>query len=102
MGMEPVTTHGMSALRRAWRPPTQLSCAIAVDLKVTGEADVAMRAMDVLRPYFVLACVAFIVGFVSYLGVVRGVTPDAQADHDWQATISAPSYDAPLARSRAI
>ena len=103
MRMEPVTTRGMITPRRAWRPPTQPSRALAVDLKMTGEADVAMRAMDVLKPYFVLACVAFMVGFVSYLGLVRTQFPSAQADDAWQATISAPAaHDAPLVRSRSI
>lgn len=83
-------------------PREQPSRAIAVDLRMAGEADVTMRGMDVLKPYFVLACVAFMIGFVSYLGVVRSMAPPAQADTDWQATISTPAYDAPLARSRAI
>lgn len=100
--MEPVRSSGTSAPREAWRTPAQPSRAIAVDLRVTGEADQTMRAMDVLKPYFVLACVAFMVGFVSYLGLVRSLAPPVQADNDWQATISAPAPDAPLARSRAI
>lgn len=95
-----MTTPGLNAPRGTWRQPSR---AIAVDLRMTGEADEAMRAMEVLKPYFVLACVAFMVGFVSYLGLVRSLAPPALADTEWQATISAPAaHDAPLARSRSI
>jgi hypothetical protein len=60
--------------------------------------------MHVLKPYFLLACVAFMVGFVSYLAVVRGLALPAQAGEDWQASISAPAIpeDAPLVRGKLI
>jgi len=60
---------------------------------------------DVLKPYFLLACVAFFVGFVSYLAIGRVLAPPAQAADDWQAAISTPATvpdDAPLARGKQI
>jgi hypothetical protein len=60
---------------------------------------------QVLKPYFLLACVAFFVGFVSYLAIGSVMTPaQAQVQDDWQASISAPAapVDAPLARGKQI
>jgi hypothetical protein len=66
---------------------------------------------QVLKPYFLLACVAFFVGFVSYLAVGSALAPaqaqaqaQAQAKDDWQASISAPAdpVDPPLARGKQI
>jgi hypothetical protein len=60
----------------------------------------------VLKPYFLLACVAFFVGFVSYLALGSALgSAQAQVQDDWQATISAPAdpvVDAPLARGKQI
>ncbi|WP_296598182.1 hypothetical protein [Phenylobacterium sp.] len=59
---------------------------------------------DVLKPYFLLACVAFFVGFASYLAIQRTVAASAPAAFDVTAPISAsaPPVDAPLARVRSI
>ena len=60
---------------------------------------------QVLKPYFLLACVAFFVGFVSYLAVGSALAPaQAQVQGDWQASISAPAnpVDPPLARGKQI
>lgn len=47
--------------------------------------------MDVLRPFFLVACVAFAVGFVGYWALGRLAAPGAEAlDDDWKASISAP------------
>ena len=60
---------------------------------------------DVLKPYVLLACVAFIAGFVGYLALDRIlISPAAQAD-DWQASIparAAPADEAPLAHGKRI
>lgn len=58
---------------------------------------------DVLKPYVVLACVAFFAGFAGYLALGRTLAPVPAAE-PWQAQISAPSLhdDAPLARARRI
>jgi len=76
---------------------------VSVDHRVTGEEQPVVSAMnDVLKPYFLLACVAFFVGFVGYLAVGRALTAPAQAADDWQAQISAPAATEPLARLRSI
>ena len=48
--------------------------------------------MDVLKPYFLLACVAFVVGFVGYwmLGQALTVSPPL-GDPAYQAPAAAPS-----------
>jgi hypothetical protein len=59
---------------------------------------------QVLKPYFLLACVAFFVGFASYLALGSALARTTPLHDDWQASISAPaaSVDAPLARARLI
>ena len=60
---------------------------------------------QVLKPYFLLACVAFFVGFVSYLALGSALAPAyAQTQDDWQASITTPAepVDAPLARGKRI
>ncbi|MBU1376958.1 MAG: hypothetical protein KKE02_19000 [Alphaproteobacteria bacterium] len=60
---------------------------------------------SVLKPYFLLACVAFVLGFASYLAVGAALVPQATVHDDWQASISAPAAppaDAPLARAKSI
>lgn len=56
--------------------------------------DAAIRPMDVLKPYLLLACVAFTVGFVGYWALGRVVAaPAVAAEADWRAPISAPAPD---------
>lgn len=59
---------------------------------------------QVLKPYLLLACVAFVVGFASYLAVGSLFTAPAQVPDDWQASISAPAapIDAALAKTKHI
>lgn len=78
---------------------------MAVDKPVTGAPEAAVSEMNqVLKPYFLLACVAFFVGFASYLALGSVLAPPAPAPNDWQASISTPAapVDAPLARARRI
>ena len=60
--------------------------------------------MDLLKPYMLLACVAFIVGFDGYwaLGhaLIGGATPPAGPVY--QAPVSTPLPADDLARSKAI
>lgn len=80
--------------------PQPLSRA-AVDCRAIGEEQPAAPAMnDVLKPYFLLACVAFFAGFVGYLALGRALTAPAYAADDGQARISAPAPAQPLARFR--
>lgn len=46
--------------------------------------------MTVLRPFLMLASVAFVTGFAGYLAVARIQTPP-RPDTNWQAPISAPA-----------
>jgi len=86
---------------------SQPSRRAAVDLPVTDAPEAFVQAMNqVLKPYFLLACVAFVMGFASYLAV-GGLLGSSAApiQDDWQASISAPATpaaDAALARSRSI
>ena len=51
--------------------------------------------MTVLKPYLMLACVAFVVGFMGYLGVLRLATPvsgPVEAPRQtWSSTASTPA-----------
>ncbi|WP_293906796.1 hypothetical protein [Phenylobacterium sp.] len=51
--------------------------------------------MDVLKPFLMLACVAFVLGFAGYLAVARITTiPTAPTQHDtWSSTVSAPASE---------
>lgn len=82
----------------------QPSSRRAVDTWVTEPADAPVTTMQALKPYFVLACAAFMVGFVAYLAAFRTLNPPVEAQDGWQATISAPMppVDAPLTRTKSI
>jgi drug/metabolite transporter (DMT)-like permease len=72
---------------------------------VAGDAGAAVSMMsDVLKPYFLLACVAFFVGFASYLVMQRTVSAAAPANFEATAPISAsaPPVEASLARLHSI
>ncbi len=92
------------ALQKQWRAAAQPSPWAPVQPQATGRKEPAVSLMnDVLKPYFVLACVAFFVGFASYLALGRMLAPPAMAADDWQASISAPAVpDQPLARAKHI
>ncbi len=50
--------------------------------------------MDVLKPYFLLACVAFVVGFVGYWMLGQALTVSAPpGDPAYQAPAAAPTHD---------
>lgn len=84
---------------------SQPSPGVSVDYPVTDAPEAAASEMNnVLKPYLLLACVAFVMGFASYLAVGGLFSAPAQFQDDWQASISAPAapIDAPLARARLI
>ncbi len=57
---------------------------------------------DVLKPFFVLACVAFVAGFMGFLAVARLAMPEDGAEATWPApqSASAPAVEPrPDARS---
>jgi len=61
-----------------------------VDRQVTMMNDASIRAMDVLRPYLLLACVAFTIGFVGYWVLGGAIAPPGAAEERWDARVSAP------------
>jgi hypothetical protein len=46
--------------------------------------------MDVLKPFLMLACVAFVTGFMGYLAIVRLSAPGDASSETWSSTVSAP------------
>lgn len=89
-------------LRRMGSQPSRLG---AVELPVTDAPDGGVNDMNqVIKPYLLLACVAFVLGFASYLVVGRILTAPTGVQSDWQATISAPAPagEAPLAAAKRI
>lgn len=57
--------------------------------------------MDILKPYLLLACTAFMVGFVGYWALGRALAPSvAPAPQDAVITTSTP--DLPLAEGKRI
>jgi hypothetical protein len=74
-----------------------------VDQPVAGAPDGRISVMnDVLKPYLLLACVAFFVGFVSYLAVGRALAPPATDDAQASISTSAIPDEPPLARGKQI
>lgn len=56
-----------------------------------------------LKPYMLLACVAFVLGFASYLAVGRMMANPGNTETNRPATISAPApFEAPLAAGKHI
>lgn len=50
--------------------------------------------MDILRPFLLLACAAFTVGFVGYWSLVGALAPSVSYEQTpWPAQIAAPSPD---------
>ncbi|HEY0648672.1 hypothetical protein [Phenylobacterium sp.] len=59
--------------------------------------------MDILKPYLLLACVAFTIGFVGYWALGRALTPAyAAAPDEYHGPITTSAPDAPLADARRI
>ena len=51
--------------------------------------------MNVLKPFLMLACAAFVTGFMGYLALSRMTAPSAAqtASESWSSTVSAPAPD---------
>jgi hypothetical protein len=58
---------------------TQRPSSARVDLQVTGGSEAPIRAMTVLKPFFLVACVAFVAGFAGYCALYRLRTPPVEA-----------------------
>src|SRR5436190_22390857 len=55
----------------------QPSARTSVQTEVTKSVAPEASAMDVLKPFLMLACVAFVAGFMGYLALVRLSAPAA-------------------------
>ena len=44
--------------------------------------------MDVLKPFLMLACVAFVTGFMGYLALARMGAPAEAPAQAWSSTVS--------------
>lgn len=100
-----MSNPGGAAIAIVRRRGSQLSRLGIVELPVTDAPDGGVNDMNqVLKPYLLLACVAFVLGFASYLVVGRITTAPSGMQDEWQATISAPAPagDAPLASAKRI
>lgn len=82
--------------------PMQLRLPAAVESSVIDSASDSHAMTDVLKPFFVLACVAFVAGFMGFLALARLSAPDGASDQLWQAPLSAsaPTDDATARDSR--
>lgn len=89
---EAVTLKGIFAIGRTGTQPSPWAL---VDDPVTGAPEAAVSEMNqVLKPYFLLACIAFFVGFASYLAMGSFMSTPGQVSDDWQASISVPTAPA--------
>ena len=50
--------------------------------------------MTVLKPFLMLACVAFVVGFMGYLAIARLTAPVAPPADSWSQPVSEPASGA--------
>lgn len=71
------------------QPPVVTS----VDYPVTGASQPQLATMDILKPYLLLACVAFTFGFVGYWAMARALAPSYDTVQDSY------SYEGPITTS---
>ena len=74
----------------------QLRLPDVVESSVIDSAPESLAMTDVLKPFFVLACVAFVAGFMGFLALARLTVPGGAPNPAFQApmTASAPVEDA--------
>lgn len=75
-----------------------------VDLPVTNAPEARLQPMDILKPYLMLACVAFTIGFVGYWALGQALAPSypASADAQVQGPITTSTPELPLADGKRI
>ena len=71
--------RALAAPTRIFRKPTALRSQPQtrgiVDLPVTNATEARLQPMEILKPYLMLACVAFMVGFVGYWALGQALSP---------------------------
>ena len=75
------------------RAAQQPAGGVSVDYPVTGATQPSLWNMDILKPYLLLACAAFTIGFVGYWALGRPLMPA------YAATSDAYIYQGPIATS---
>lgn len=58
--------------------------------------------MDVLKPFLMLACVAFVTGFVGFLAIAQLAVPADAPTQTWTSTVSEPAPSATANYSKLI
>lgn len=77
----------------------------SVDYPVTGATQAQLANMDILKPYLLLACVAFTIGFVGYWALGQALTPayaTAQDAYSVQGPITTAAPEPVLADGKHI
>jgi hypothetical protein len=68
---------------------------VVVQDGVTKSAAPEVSAMTALKPFFLIACVAFVAGFMGYVALTRITAPEvtvaAAPQESWSSTTSAPA-----------
>jgi hypothetical protein len=91
-----ILANASNSQKQAEAGPQRLALG-AVQVRVTDAADAESSAMDLLRPFLLIAALSFLLGFTGYLAAVRPLP----AQTAWSQTIAAPAAD-PANPSRAI
>jgi zinc transporter ZupT len=80
--------------RQAMALPQPSPWAVVQD-EVTKSAAPEVSAMTALKPFFLIACVAFVAGFMGYVALTRITAPDlsvaAAPQESWSSTASTPA-----------
>lgn len=80
--------HGLGA---------QPGIGASVEPGMTVQTHTAAVPMDLFRPYLIVACVAFVLGFAAFLAVGWAAAPREATAEPWPAPASAPAPAADLA-----
>ena len=86
------------------RAAQQPAGGVSVDYPVTGATQPSLWNMDILKPYLLLACAAFTIGFVGYWGLGRALAPAyaAAPAYSHQGPITTSTPDPALADGKHI
>jgi hypothetical protein len=110
-----VTLHGIRAIESPaptfrFRARKQASAQpqphrpASVDLPVTNAIEARLQPMEILKPYLLLACTAFTIGFIGYWALGRALAPAYTAVEApiVQGPITTSTPDLPLADGKRI
>lgn len=71
-------------------PGTQPSAETAVRSFMDAQTETPVQSMDLLRPYLMVACIAFVVGFTAFLAAGWAVSPRTAVAEPYAAPVSTP------------